>query len=148
MFFELNKKDYGIIVVVLAFCISITILLYYFVFNAKNSNTIKRKGTNEYVSKYITNDKQASIYLGRYYYLLNNNTSEAYKLLDKESLNRFYDENIFKEYINTINISNSKVLKLNYYSKNNYVYYDVIDTNNNNFVFKTKGVMDYTVIIK
>jgi len=42
MFFELNKKDYGIIVVVLAFCISITILLYYFVFNAKNSNTIKK----------------------------------------------------------------------------------------------------------
>lgn len=147
MFFDLNKKDYVIIVIVLALCIVSTVLLNNYVYKQNKVSGISKNSVNEYSSNYITNDKQASIYLSRFYNLLNNSISEAYKKLDTECKKHFSNEAEFRYYINSLNISNSNVVKLKYYEKNDFAYYDVIDTYGNHFTFKTRGVMNYTVIV-
>ena len=149
MEFNLTKKNIIFLIVFSLVCIFVTVLLCIFVYKKQSSYYILKNNYNSYKGIYVTNDKQASIYLTKYYNLLNNNINDAYKLLYKnENVLDFATLDKFKTYINKLNISNTNILKFRTYKKGGHVYYDIYDGNNNNIIFKAKGIMNYTVIFK
>ena len=142
---ELNKKDFSIIVLLLIVFVGVDVLLYLYFNNKKEITSIKKNANNTYTSIYITADKQASIYLNHYYNLINLDTEKAFEKYEKKSLKSLKTLDEFKAYLSNMNISNSKVEKLDYHKGGRYSYYSVIDGNGNKVTFKTKGVMNYTV---
>lgn len=149
MEFNLTKKNIIFLIAFSLVCIIITVLLCIFVYKKQSNDYILKNNYNSYNGIYVTNDKQASIYLTKYYNLLNNSINNAYKLLDKdENALDFATLDKFKNYVNKLNISNTNILKFRTYKKGGYIYYDIYDGNNNNIIFKSKGIMNYTVIFK
>ena len=72
----------------------------------------------------------------------------AYELLDeKYRMKKFGNIENFKEYINNLNYTTYKVDKYYVDDKVNYTIYGVYDKNGNLFIFKTEGVMKYTVYL-
>lgn len=148
MIFELEKKDYFIIIIVLALFISFDIFYYIHLNSNKKVEGIKKNSINTYENRYITVDRQAAIYLSMYYNLINNDVNKAYELLDDDTKSAFNSVEDFKDYLSNLNISSTKISKFKQYKQLGYSYYDIIDVNGNNFIFKTRGVSKYTVIIK
>lgn len=145
MIIDLKKKDIFILVLITIVLISI-IIYTYFQRNSSSGINLKKNSANTYSSAYITNDKQASIYLSTYYNLISNDDNEAYKLLDS-SIKEKMDLNTFRNYISNHDFSSTKIQKFRIYTKNGKEYYDIYDINNNHIQFKTDGVMQYSVII-
>lgn len=143
---ELKKKDIILLIIITILLVGLLVIIYFTFFqkDVKKIDIIKND-YNIFESSYITNDMQANNYLNEYYNLLYWDISNAYKLLDNDS--DFNNIDDFKNYISTLDISNSVIKKFRYYEKGGYDYYDIYDINNNNFIFKTNGVMNYTVII-
>lgn len=149
MEFNLTKKNIIFLIAFSLVCLLITVLLCIFVYKKRSNDYILKNNYNSYQGIYVTNDKQASIYLTKYYNLLNNSIGNAYELLDKdENKLDFSTIDKFKNYVNKLNISNTNILKFRIYKKRGYVYYDIYDGNNNNIIFKAKGIMNYTVIFR
>lgn len=142
---EISKKDFSIILLLLVIFVGLDVLLYLYVHNNKNINSIQKNKYNSYNSTYITADKQASIYLSNYYNLIRSDIDKAFEKYDKRSLTNLKTVDEFKQYLSNVNISNSKVVKLRYYKVGKNSYYAIIDANGNHVTFKAKGVMDYTV---
>lgn len=147
MTFDLKKKDIIIIILVFSFLTALSILIFFAFFKkSENTASIVKNNYNTFESSYVTNDMQAYNYLSAYYNLLYWDIDKAYELLDNSS--DYNNKDDFKNYISTLNISSSVIKKFRYYEKGGYDYYDIYDVNNNKFIFKINGVMNYTVIIK
>ena len=144
---KINLKKIDIVIIILTALIltGIGIFTKIYYFASDKSITIKDNQVNRYESVYITNDKQASIYLNQYYYLLNNDIEKAYELLNDN--NTFTNINDFKTYIQSLDLTNTHINRFRFYSQGGNDYYDIYDGNNNNIIFKTAGVMQYSVII-
>lgn len=119
-------------------------------FGDKNSNNqtegfSKNYGVNEYTPIYISDEKMAQLYLNDYVSLLYGDIEEAYKLLDSEyKTTKFNSYSSFKSYISASNY----VPSAKDYSKSSsdgYLLFKIHDTNDNLIIFKTKGVMQYSV---
>lgn len=145
MDFELNKRDYSIILLVLVVLVGLDVILYLTVHNKKVLSSIAKNDYNVYNSSYITADKQATIYLSSYYNLIRMDIKKAYAKYEKNSMKQLYTIEQFENYVSKMNLSSTKVVKLNYYKKGKYTYYSIIDGNNNRVTFKANGVMNYTV---
>lgn len=103
-------------------------------------------GVNEYSNVVITEQRMAEIYLTNYLYILRTDLNKAYKLIDKQYIkDNNFDYNKFVEYVKTLNISNTKVLRYNVYLDDNKKYYSIISTSESKFIFQVDGVMTYTV---
>ena len=107
----------------------------------------KTYNVNEYTNVIISDDDMVRIYLNDYLNSVRNNIENSYYLLDEEYRNaRFNGVNNYINYINNLKIYNSVD---RYYKKSvdGYVIYGVYDSNGNYYVFKTNGVMQYSVFL-
>ena len=107
---------------------------------------------NEYntFSEYISNDPYAlQKYLDNYCTMAVYYPDTAYNLLDEEYRNKKF-ENIdeFKQYIdkNKSQLLSSTVSQYNISEKDGYTQYVIVDTNNNYYIFKVYGILDYKVL--
>ena len=156
---EFIKKNILIIILVLIFVI---LASYFLVRNylASKSKYIdssiseetyemvpKTYNVNEYTSIMISDDDMARIYLNDYINSIMKNIQDSYYLLDEEYRNsKFGNVDNYINYINNLKLYNNVD---RYYKKtsNGYIIYGVYDVNGNYFVFKTKGVMQYSVYL-
>lgn len=109
---------------------------------------LKNYAVNEYIPTYISDEDLTKIYLNEYVHIMYSDQERAYELLDKEYREkRFGNLEVFKEYVNSLTYSNYKLDRFYVDTKGKYIIYGAIDTNGNIFIFKTNGVMQYTVYL-
>ena len=84
-------------------------------------------------------------YLNDYIDNVYRDINKSYELLNIDYRNsRFGSVEKYKEYLQSINFSDEvKVYKYSTYEMLGFKYYDILDKNNNRFIFKTNGVMQY-----
>ena len=115
---------------------------------AEYGEYLKNYEVNEYIPTYVSDEDMAKIYLNDYTKMMYFNTEEAYELLDVEYKNkRFSTYNEFKNYIYSLPYTTYNVTKYYKKMKNGYLYFGIYDNNGNIFIFKTKGVMQYSVLL-
>lgn len=146
------KKGYNITIIViicimLIFSVTLAIVIKK---NAKDDEfrVLKPNKYNSYTRATIFEKDMASIYLIDFYKYIYNDIEKAYSLLDENfRQTKFPTLNLFKEYIKNLNFT---VLVQSYKVEvvdNNYVFH-ITANPNVNFIFRTTGVMQYTVEIK
>lgn len=109
---------------------------------------LKNYEVNEYIPTYISDEDMAEIYLKHYIHTMFSNIEKAYSLIDTEyKTKKFGDIEGYKNYVNSLTYTNYEVDKFYIDSKKGYKIYGVYDKNGNLFIFKTKGVMQYTVYL-
>lgn len=105
---------------------------------------------NQIIYKKVKYDDIAQIYLTDFIETTVNNRKDAYDLLDnnyKRTLGTFDDFNNLLNELENENYYN--VTLSSYYIKedNNYRFFFIKDSNGRTYVFKEKGIMDYTVYL-
>lgn len=146
------KKGYNITIIViicimLIFSVTLAIVIKK---NAKDDEfkVLKANKYNSYTRATIFEKDMASIYLIDFFKYIYNDIEKAYSLLDENfRQTKFPTLNLFKEYIKNLNFT---VLVQSYKVEvvdNNYVFH-IMANPNVNFIFRTTGVMQYTVEIK
>lgn len=151
---EYIKKNIMLIIFVILVIISCIVLVlskkskedgYY----EREEVTLKNYEVNEYIPVNITYDQMARIYLQEYIYKILNDREEAYNLLDANyRKEKFGSYEKFNEYIEGILSDKTRqavVLKYAVTDKSNYRDFDIIDANNNLFIFRETGVLQYRV---
>ena len=127
-----------------------------FIKNYKNENSsieefnIERKENykaNEIIPIYVDDEEMSKLYLMDFMNMLIYDIDESYNLFNEEYRDKKFNSLIsYKEYINSMSIPvNNSVKKYAVYNIDDYKCYDIYDVNNNRFVFKTNGVMQYEV---
>lgn len=112
-----------------------------------NYNIIYKKyGVNEYSTVNISDEQLANIYLNNFRYYLFYETEYAYELLDDDYKNiRFGSIDNFKNYVSSINYNDISVDEYSIsYGKS---FIEVHTKNNENFIFKINGILDYKVYL-
>ncbi len=107
--------------------------------------TIENYEVNQYIPVMINDEQMSRKYLLDYINSVYNNMDNSYNLLNLEYRNeRFGSVDAYKDFINSLNINNGvSVSRYATYEKGNYKYYDIYDNNDNRYIFKTNGVMQY-----
>ena len=147
----MNKKTFKTViisVIILLFIFGIYLFLIKFMSTNDENDHLKNYDVNEYIPTYVSAEDLAKIYLNDYLYNMRYKVEEAYSLLDNEYSNKkFSGIEEFKTYISSF--VNDNIIAKKYYrtSKKGYIYYYVYDENDNVFIFKTKGVMQYSVYL-
>lgn len=109
---------------------------------------LKDYDVNEYIPTYVSDEDMAKIYLNDYIYKMYSNQEEAYNLLDEEYRNKkFGNLENYTNYVYSLQYSSYTLSKYYKQEKNGYIIFGVYDTNNNLFIFKTKGVLQYKVYL-
>lgn len=109
---------------------------------------LKDYNVNEYIPTYVSDEDMAKIYLNDYIYTMYSNVEKAYNSLDTEYREKkFGNLENYKEYVNSLQYPTYKLSKYYKQEKNGYIIFGVYDSNNNLFVFKTNGVLQYTVYL-
>lgn len=109
---------------------------------------LKNYEVNEYIPTYVSDEEMAEIYLNDYIHTMYSNIERAYELIDREYKDKkFVTIDDYKNYVYSLNYATYQMDR--YYVKNSdgYKIFGVYDTNGNIFIFKTKGVMQYTVYL-
>ncbi len=152
---EFIKKHLSLII----FCLVILLaVIFYIIYNQSQEEnyyeqaadiSLKHYEANEYIPVNITYDGMAKIYLQEYVYKLENDLKGAYNLLDESYRNaKFKNYEDFVEYVNSIMSAKTReanVVKFAITDKSNYRDFDVYDANNNLFIFREEGVLQYKV---
>jgi hypothetical protein len=106
---------------------------------------------NEVNYVYISEEDMANKYLSDYINLLINNPKEAYERLNQNyRANKFPSYESFSYYLQDLlstQFLESKVSKYSVYTKDEFKYYDIIDGDNNNIIFKEISIMNYEVFL-
>ena len=147
-----NKETKNIIIfVIVLFVFSIAYILLDKIFNKEEDEYgqfLKNYQVNEYIPTYVSEEDMAKIYLNDYIFKMFSNPEEAYKLLDEEYREKkFGSYDNFKKHIYSLNYSSFNMDRYFIKTKRSYNIYGVYDTNDNLFIFKTKGVMQYKVYL-
>lgn len=109
---------------------------------------LKNYEVNEYITKYVTDEDMAKIYLNDYIHTMYYDIESAYNLLDKEYRDlRFGNIENYKNYIYSLNFPTYEVVKYYVISRDEYIVFGVYDNNGNFYAFKTKGVLQYSVYL-
>ena len=109
---------------------------------------LKDYGVNEYITTYVSDEDMAKIYLNDYIYNMYSNIDKAYNSLDeKYRYEKFGSLESYKNYVDSLNYSTYTLSKYYKQEKDGYIIFGVYDQNNNLFIFKTKGVLQYTVYL-
>lgn len=137
-----NNKVIIIILFILLFSISIFLLVV---------NLSRKKGNNEniykdnqIIYKEISYEDIAQIYLADYLNLIRADSSEAYKLLDKNYYISYED---FLDKIEYLEENDFELESYNVKEKDDYRLFYIKDNNNNTIIFKEKEIMNYTVYL-
>lgn len=107
--------------------------------------TIENYEVNQYIPVMINDEQMSRKYLLDYINSVYSNMDNSYNLLNLEYRNeRFGSVDAYKDFINSLNINNGvSVSRYATYEKGNYKYYDIYDNNDNRYIFRTNGVMQY-----
>ena len=109
---------------------------------------LKDYEVNEYISVYVTDEDMARRYLNDYIHNMYFDIEYAYSLLDEEYRNKkFGSLDNYKNYVYSLTYPTYELAKYYKTSSDGYLIFGVYDKNGNLFVFKTKGVMQYTVYL-
>ena len=150
------KKNKFIVILTIIFII---LLAFYFIRNYisnknyRNNQLLdyemvpKTYGVNEYSNIVLSDEDMAKVYLNDFINMLYNDIDKAYYLVNEDYRNaKFTSIDDFKNYVYSLhysfNIENYYVKKLD-----EYTIYGVEDDVGNNFVFKSNGVMQYSVYL-
>lgn len=138
-----------IAIISIIICTVIYLVIDYFNKNEqKEINFIKNYEINEFIPTYISDEDMARIYLNDFVNTMFLNTEYAYTLLDEEyKMKKFGSYENFENYVYSLEYSSYNILKYYKKEKKGYTIFGVYDKNNNLFVFKTKGVMQYSVYL-
>lgn len=109
---------------------------------------LKNYKVNEYIVTYVSDEDMAKIYLNEYVHNMYYDVELAYNTLDKEyRKNKFGNLDNYKNYVRSLGYSNIKISKYYKEEKGGYIIFGIYDTNGNMYIFKTKGVMQYSVYL-
>lgn len=109
---------------------------------------LKNYEVNEYIPTYISDEEMAEIYLNDYIYVMYYDIESAYNLLDQEyRTKKFGSLDNYKNYVYSLNYSSYVMDSYYIIEEDGYKIFAVYDTNGNLFIFKTQGVMQYTVYL-
>lgn len=115
-----------------------------------NIEEIEENNYNKY-EYYTISDKDYTLNIYQDYMdIIKYNPEKAYEILDNEyKQKRFYNLDKFNEFIEQNDFSNGEyeITKYKLNKKDNYTEYICIDQYGNYYIFKDKGVMDYTVML-
>ena len=149
----MDKKNLKYVILIAIFILAS--IGAYFIIEAVNKKDglqydefLKNYKVNEYIATYVSDEDMAKIYLKDYTHTMYYNVEEAYKLLDEDYRNaKFPTLNSYINYVNSLPFTKYELTK--YYRKveNGYVIFGVYDNNGNIFIFKTSGVMQYSVYL-
>lgn len=149
-----NKLEIKNIVILL--CVLCLLALLYFLFdmlfNSREEDTqekfLKNYEVNEYIPTYISDENMAKIYLNDYIHNMYMNTEKAYNLIDEEyKEKKFPALDSYISYVKSLETSTYNLERYYVTSKGGYKIFGVYDTNGNIYIFKTNGVMQYTVYL-
>lgn len=150
---EFIKKNISIIIFVLIVLVSIIVILVVnnndSFYEREEDISLKHYDVNEYIPVNISDDQMARIYLQEYVYKLENDLKGAYDLLDENYRNnKFSSYEDFVNYVNSIMSAKTREARVEKYAvtdKTNYRDFDIYDANNNLFIFREEGVLQYKV---
>lgn len=144
-----NLKTIIVIIIVIIVLFSLYFLLNYLFKDEEKSYTyLKNYKVNEYIPTYVSDQDMAKIYLNDYINNMYTNIEAAYNLLDEEYKNKkFGSLDNYKKYVSSLTYSSYKISTYYKYNKEGYVIFGVTDENSNTFIFKTNGVMQYSVFL-
>ena len=147
-----NRFNFKIILIIVI-AIIVLFSLYFIlnkIFNKDEEayNYLKNYEVNEYIPTYVSDEDMAKIYLNDYIQKMYYDVETAYNLLDEEYRNKkFGSIDNYKNYINSLPNLNYKLSTYYKYEKKGYIIFGVTDQNSNVYIFKTKGVMQYSVFL-
>lgn len=109
---------------------------------------LKNYEVNEYIPMYVSDEDMAKIYLNDYIHIMYSDVNKAYTLLDENYRNKKFGsiEN-YKNYIKSLTNLSYKVDSFYIDDRGKNKIYGVYDTNGNMFIFKTNGIMQYTIYL-
>lgn len=145
-----NKEIKNIIIfaVILLVFAGLYILVDKYLNKEEPEEFLKNYEVNEYIPTYIADEDLTKIYLNEYVHTMYTDTEKAYELLDKEyKEKKFGSLQNFQEYVNNLTYSNYMLDRFYVDTKGKYTIYGAFDTNGNIFIFKTNGIMQYTVYL-
>ena len=141
-----NIAIFAIIVVVFV-CIYI-VLDKYLNKEEVDSEFLKNYEVNEYIPTYVSDEDLIKIYLNEYIHIMYSDIERAYELLDIEyKEKKFNNIENFREYVNNLTYYSYKLDRFYVDNDGEYTIYGAYDTNGNIFIFKSNGVMQYTVYL-
>lgn len=146
---KINFKSIIIILIAIIVLVSIYFLLNQFLEKDEEGyEYLKNYEVNEYIPTYVSDEDMARIYLNDYINNVRYDVEKAYDLLDEEYRNKKFGslEN-YKSYVNSLQTTTYKLSTYYKNSKNGYIFFGVTDQNSNLYIFKTKGVMQYSVFL-
>lgn len=153
-----EKKGNVFVIIILVCCFIIVYLFISLVKKYTNNNIslnesdykIKNYGINEYIPIMVDDEQMSKKYLSDFVNQLIIDIDGSYYLLNKEYREqKFKSVDEYKAYIYSLNIDiSANVSKYLSYERNNNKFYDLYDNNNNRFIFKTNGVMQYEVLFE
>lgn len=109
---------------------------------------IKNYKVNEYIPVYISDEDMASIYLNDYINNITYDVLSAYNSLNEDyRKKRFSNINKFREYLSKLDYSSLRAKKYAVDHKNGFDYHFVYDEDNNVYIFKTDGVLQYELYL-
>lgn len=150
MVIQMNKKTLKMIIISVIILLSV-ILIGLLIINftkKKEYNHLRRYEANEYIPTHVSYEELAKIYLNDYVYNMRYDITKAYELLDSEYKEaKFNSIDDFSLYIRNLTNGNIKMKKYIKYARGKYMIYKVYDENGNLFIFKTNGVMQYSVYL-
>lgn len=149
----MNNKNVKLVIYIVS--IMVIFIIVFIVLNnlLKNKEKgydeyLKNYKVNEYIPTYVSDEDMAKIYLKDYIHNMFYDIEAAYDSLDTEYKNKkFGSLDNYKKYV--YSLDNTSYVVSSYYKKdkNGYIYFGVYDTFGNTYVFKTKGVMQYSVFL-
>lgn len=149
----MNNKNVKLVIYIVFIMVIFTIVFIVLNNLLKNKEKgydeyLKNYKVNEYIPTYVSDEDMAKIYLKDYIHNMFYDIEAAYDSLDTEYKNKkFGSLDNYKKYVYSLN--NTSYVVSSYYKKdkNGYIYFGVYDTFGNTYVFKTKGVMQYSVFL-
>lgn len=147
---ENDLKKYAKLIVIIGVIVGILVGIYYlymhFFGNKDEYKEVEQYEANQVYTIYITEDQMANIYLSDFYSLMTTNIDKAYEKLNKEYREKkFGSINSFRNYINSL--GNVTIKSFATKNSNGYEYFYIYDYDNNLYIFKTAGVMQYEVFL-
>lgn len=116
----------------------------------KPEKEIEKKDNNTFVTSPTTNEDSAKDYINLYKRLILGDIEEAYKLLEESyKTAKFGSIDNFRKYVekNKKEIIRIRVEKYQVAQKDGYTQYVCIDQNENYYIIREKGMLDYTLIL-
>lgn len=145
-----NKKNYIITIIIIVIIFTGIYFLLKYVTRNKNEELVylRNYSVNEYIPSYVSDEAMAKIYLNDYINTMLYNTEAAYYLVDEDYRNaRFGSYNAYYDYV--INLGNYNIQMNKFYKEyvNGYLVFGIFDQNDNLYIFKTNGVLQYSVYL-